>query len=264
MTVTDEELQAVIRAINRQIQEDYRPYWSLDADLRLEGRSGPQPDRQTTSELRGDAVIYLWDKVDVPGALGYHDKNNRGIPFGFVFTDLADQLGEKWSVTLSHEALELLGDPFVNLLAAGPHPAEPERDVLYWYEMCDAVQAETYEIDGIAVSNFLLPMYFTVEAEAEGRNDFLGTLHDGNPLGSFGINPGGYVGFFDPQTGQHETYSLRGDAKSAARLAAKRKAGEARRVIRYQEIALTEPHPAEERAAITNGRSPAEYAQVGG
>ena len=35
--------------------------------------------------------------------------------------------------------------------------------------------------------------------EEGGRNDFLGSLENG--LRSFGINPGGYVGFYDPQTG---------------------------------------------------------------
>jgi len=34
--IKDEELQSIIRAINRQINEDY--YWSLGATLRLEGR----------------------------------------------------------------------------------------------------------------------------------------------------------------------------------------------------------------------------------
>ena len=39
--------------------------------------------------------------------------------------------------------------------------------------MCDAVQAETYEIDEVDVSNFVLPLYFTGGDELGGRNDFL-------------------------------------------------------------------------------------------
>jgi hypothetical protein len=94
--------------------------------------------------MRGDAVIYLWDQSDLNGALGYHDTNNRGIPYSFVFTELSAQLGEHWSVTLSHEALELVGDPQVNLLVQGPHPGDPNRVVFHWFEMCDAVQTESY------------------------------------------------------------------------------------------------------------------------
>ncbi len=129
--VSDEELQSANRAINRQIEEDFEPYWSLGAVLRLEGRSGKKPQKQGISDMRGDAVIYLWDKVDVDGALGYHDTNNRGIPYGFVFTELSKQLKENWTVTLSHEALELIGDPEVNLPVQGPHPENPKRYVFH-------------------------------------------------------------------------------------------------------------------------------------
>lgn len=235
--ITDEELQRVIRAINRQVSEDFEPYWSLGATLRLEGKSGLKPEKQELPDMRGEAIIYLWDKADIPGALGYHDRNNRGIPFGFVFTQLSQAVGESWTVTLSHEALELIADPEVNLLAMGPHPANPDAIVFHWYEMCDAVQAETYQIDGVEVSNFVLPLYFTVSEEVGGRNDFLARIHDGLTLRSFGVNPGGYVGFFNPATGQHETFSMKGDSLATARMKTKMTAEEARRAIRYQRFA---------------------------
>jgi len=107
--IADAEIQSVLRALNRQIEGDFAPYWSLSATLRLEGRSGKQPSKQSLADMRGDAVLYLWDKVDVDDALGYHEINHRGIPYGFVFTELSRQMGEHWSVTLSHEALELIG-----------------------------------------------------------------------------------------------------------------------------------------------------------
>lgn len=236
--VTDEELQKVIRAINRQIKEDYEPHWSLSATLRLEGRSTEEPDTVQVADMRGDAIIYLWNEADVDDALGYHFQNNRGIPFGFVFTSLAHEIGEPWSVTLSHEALELLGDPETNLLAMGPHPSE-DRDVFHWYEMCDAVQTESYEIDGVPVSNFVLPLYFTGTRETDepgARNDFLGRSHGGQTLMSFGINPGGYVGFFDPELGDHDTFSIQGDAIAKLRLGVKSKARQARRSMRYRKF----------------------------
>ena len=60
----EEDLQRVIRAINRQIAEDFEPYWSFGARLRLEGAIGVRPRPNTLAELRGDALIYVWDKVD--------------------------------------------------------------------------------------------------------------------------------------------------------------------------------------------------------
>lgn len=232
-TILDEDVQRVVRAINTQIETDFEPYWSMGARLRLEGKSQDNPDTQNIEDMRGDAVLYLWNDVDVDNALGYHARNFQGVPFGFVFTGIAEQLGEPWSVTLSHEALELIADPEVNLLVDGPHPDGSGRFVFHWYEMCDAVQAETYEIDGVQVSNFVLPLYFTGEEERGGRNDFLGRRYDGETLRSFGINPGGYVGFFDPVTGSHETYSMRGDANARRRLEIKREAALTRRSVRY-------------------------------
>src|SRR5713226_9262110 len=67
--ITDEEVQRAVRAINQQIADDFEPYWSLGATLRLEGKSSLTPQKQTPADMRGDAVIYLWDKTDVPNAL---------------------------------------------------------------------------------------------------------------------------------------------------------------------------------------------------
>ena len=105
--------------------------------------------------------------------------------------------------------------------------------------MCDAVQDEPCEIDGVAVSNFVLPLYFTSGDELGGRNDFLGTVRQGGTtLQSFGINPGGYVGFYDPQLHDHDTFAVSGiaekDARAAERLRIKERAGMTRRNQRYR------------------------------
>ncbi len=233
-TISDEAVQETIRAINRQIKEDFEPYWSFGAKLRLEGRSGKKPSAQSAADLRGDAIIYLWNQADVEDALGYHDKNNKGIPFGFVFTDISKALGESWTVTLSHEALELVGDSQANLLVAGPHPGNPKKTVFHWFEMCDAVQAETYLIDGVEVSNFVLPLYFTGEEELGGRNDFLARPHNGKTLRSFSVNPGGYVGFYDPEKKDHDTYTLEDDKVAKKRMQIKNRAQGTRRSTRYK------------------------------
>ena len=118
----------------------------------------------------------------------------------------------------------------------GPHPAE-NRIVFHWFEMCDAVQTESYFVDDVAVSNFVLPLYFTGTREIDepgARNDFLGRASAGRTLHSFGVNPGGYVGFFDPETGQHETFSASNDERAQLRLRAKSAALEARRSTRYR------------------------------
>ncbi len=210
-----QEVQDVIRAVNRQLREDFKKYWHKDVELRLEGWAGDALNPQEPLNMRGDAVLYLWDGPDANDALGYHDLNNNGVPYGFVFTTLSDSLGEKWSVTLSHEVLELAMDTEINLLAQGPHP-DPDEDgriVSHWYELCDAVQTQTYQIDGIDVSNFVLPLYFTKGEEHLKHNDFLGL-----GLKSFGVMQGGYLGFFDPLTQSHENYAAPEDKVAAQRI----------------------------------------------
>lgn len=234
--ISDEAALRAIRAVNRQIEDDFAPYWGFGAQLRLEGRVAGQPKKATLPELRGDAVLYLWDRIDEAGADGYHAANYRGIAFGVVNVKLSQMLNEEWTVTFSHEALELLADPQVNLLAQGPHPDERGRKaprlVYHWFEMCDAVQDESYAIDGVKVSNFVLPLYFTIGEQLGGRNDFLARVKGGKTLASFGINPGGYVGFFDPQLGEDDTRSR--DSRGAARLALKAKFGTGRGAMRRE------------------------------
>lgn len=238
--IADEDLQTAIRAINRQIAENFVPYWGMPAVLRLEGRSAKNPNRIQLADMRGDAVLYLWNNVEeVKDAIGYHDANDRGIPFGYVFTEIAKDCGEDWSVTLSHEALEMIGDPEGNLLVMGPHPTE-RRNVFHWFEMCDAVQDESYLIDGVRVSNFVLPLYFTGTRsvdEVGARNDFLGRAYRGKTLRSFAINPGGYIGFYDPQKRRSDQFQLRGDKRATLRQTVKASARAARRSIRYRNAA---------------------------
>ena len=143
-------------------------------------------------------------------------------------------IGEAWTVTLSHEALELILDPDVNLLVMGPHPRYRGETVFHWYEVCDAVQDQTYVVDGMRVSNFVLPLYFTSGDESNSRNDFLGEIHNGRRLRSFGVAPGSYIGFYNPATSQHEVYFAEGDQHSVERLTRKGQAGLARRSQRYQ------------------------------
>ncbi|HEY7293301.1 MAG TPA: hypothetical protein VH583_25925 [Vicinamibacterales bacterium] len=217
--VPDADLQRAIRAINRQISGDFAPYWGFGSQLRLEGKSGKAKGRGIDpADMRGDAILYLRDVVRMGDVEGYHDRHFTGIPFGVVFLELSKKLEEDWSVTLSHEALELTGDSENNLLVQGPHPKKRRHSVFHWFEMCDAVQNETYEIDQVTVSNFVLPLYFTSSNERGGRNDFLGTVNKGKTLSSFSVNPGGYIGFFDPAVNDDVTWSLDDDAKGKQRL----------------------------------------------
>lgn len=234
--LSDAAVQKAIRAVNRQIEEDFAPYWGFGARLRLEGKSGTKRRGLDQADMRGDAVLYIHDVARIRSADGYHNANFRGIPYGFVFLEISRQLKEDWTMTLSHEALELLADPENNMYVHGPHPTQPKRQVFHWFEVCDAVQDESYRIDGVQVSNFVLPLYFTGNEERGGRNDFLGTKTSGKTLQSFSFNPGGYLGFFDPRRGTDVT--LPKDKRGAERLRVKAKLKIGRGQLRQQRRVL--------------------------
>ena len=188
------DIQNAIRSVNRQILEDFTPIWGSARELRLHAPSfnPADPDVLVEDPVRGESVVYLVDEASLPGALGYHDLNTRDIPVGFVFIVNP----RDWTVTLSHEVLEMIIDPTVNIFVPGPDPRPgPANTVLHAYEVCDAVERSTYQIDGVRVSNFITPSYFTIGEAIGTRNDFLGVGVD-----SFGVTRDSHIAFYDLTT----------------------------------------------------------------
>jgi hypothetical protein len=228
--VSDAELQRAVRAINRQLEEDFYPHWQFGARLRVDGAGrvvGEHDKRVVLPVLpgrRGDAVIYIVDRPTVGGAEGYHDINNMDVPFGFVFLEMCSTGADDWTVALSHEAIELVGDPLGNLLVQGPHPDDGRHLVFHQFELCDAVSGDYYEIDGVKVQNFLLPGWFAKNKLEGARNDFMGRPVGGETLAPFTSATGGYLLFYDanlPEGKKWKQVHLPGDAMAERRIAAK-------------------------------------------
>ena len=188
-TITDAELQAAVAAIGKQVTENFQPEWRIGAALKsvaipLKGKKAPvQKD--------ADAVIYVGDSSEDPttgvsNALGYHSANNKKIPYGFIYLDICKQAGEVWTCTLSHEVLELLGDPDAAMTVTGPAP-KGKGTVYYDLEVCDPTQGDSYSIDNVVVSNFVGKKYFGLSG-GTGNTNFLKL-----PLKAFGVRPGGYL-----------------------------------------------------------------------
>lgn len=187
----EQEVQDAVRAVNRQVTEDFLPLWGCGRLCKVYATSvDPKKEEELGEDpVNADGVIYLVNEGTVKGALGYHSINAKELPIGFVYVNPGD-----WTITLSHEVLELILDPSVNIFLPGPDPRDSTKWLFHSYEVCDAVERFSYEIDGIEVSNFVTPHYF-VEGDARGtRNDFLGV---GVP--SFGVMPGCHLGVIDPK-----------------------------------------------------------------
>jgi hypothetical protein len=191
--VSDQYARMAVRAVDRQMTQDLQPVWGMAYSLELYAPANgtASASRFSATLPAGDAVIYLLDRYAVREALELHDHALRALPVGFVFTDLSD-----WTVSLSHEALEMAIDPNVGALIPGPDPRY--RDIsgtwlLHGCDVCDPVESTAYEIDGVRVSNFVTPSYFASHPSGGVYNDFLGVGVD-----PFGVLPGARLNALDP------------------------------------------------------------------
>src|SRR5207244_6897591 len=126
--------------LQTQVQRDFAPVWGIDADLSFVPQDSAPPS--------GAWWLVILDNSDQAGALGYHDVTNQGMPLGKVFAATDQQFGSQWTATASHELLEMLGDPEINLTVFVQ--SSQSAGVLYAYEVCDACEADQfgYNING--------------------------------------------------------------------------------------------------------------------
>ncbi len=138
------DLDALIAAMQVYIDEHVAPVWGTPAKL-----------IKTTGFQKGAWAMVFLDDADQPDALAYHDLTPDGLPEAKVFvkTTLADH--ELVSVSASHELVEMLVDPAINLMTTGPDPK-----VIYAYESADPVEALSFDVEGIPMSDFVYPAYF--------------------------------------------------------------------------------------------------------
>ena len=161
--LSDSEIEPVIAALQKQVTNDFRPAWGVDAELSFVAL-GEQPSADTW-------WLTILDDADQAGALGYHDLTPAGLPMGKVFAGTDLKYGYTWSVTASHELLEMLADPNINLTVLVQ--SSDTAGKLYAYEVCDTCEADEngYEIDGVLLSDFVFPSWFE-DFRTEGSTQF--------------------------------------------------------------------------------------------
>lgn len=181
--VADAVAQQIAHALEVQVLRDFGPTWHAGAHFEFVG--------QSQKPLPGRWVLALLSTSDQAGALGYHDLTPDGLPLGKVFCATDRQYGENVSVTASHELLEMLADPWINLAAQTPDGK------FYAWEVADAVEDDSlgYLIDGVLVSAFVTPAWF-----GSGAGEL--TFPAGRVTRPLELAKGGYISVFDPSSGQ--------------------------------------------------------------
>lgn len=163
---------SLIAALQKYVTDYIVPIWNTPARL-----------VKSAGMIKGAWAMVFLDNADQPGALAYHDLTPDGLPLSKVFVKTTLANGELVSVSASHELVEMLIDPAINLMSTGPDPR-----AVYAYESADPVEALSFPVSGVPMSDFIYPSYFEIfHKPGSVRFDYLGKVSR-----PFQILAGGY------------------------------------------------------------------------
>jgi hypothetical protein len=181
--VSSSELARVAAALNKQATRDITQLWGVQASV------------DAFSNLE-DVPLGYWpmvvrDDIGVPGAAGIH-LDEDGQPFALI------QHSNSWSLTASHEAVEMMVDPLGDRVIAGPSLKEDQGRVEYLVEVADPSEAAEfgYTINGILMSDFYGPQFFDPRAAQGVRYSFTGAITEPRQ-----VLRGGYISWHEPISG---------------------------------------------------------------
>ncbi len=144
MTPLGVGFDALIAAMQAFVNQHVAPVWGTPVKL-----------VKSKGYVKGAWAMVFLDNADQPGALAYHDLTPDGLPQSKVFVRTTIENHDLVSVSASHELVEMLVDPAINLMTTGPDPK-----VIYAYESADPVEALSFKVNGIPMTDFVYPAYF--------------------------------------------------------------------------------------------------------
>lgn len=176
--ITISDLARVGAAIQKQVHRDFAAPWGVDAIV------------SAFAKLEDVPIDYWPVKIvqNVQDAAGYHEDKD-GQPYALV------EASADWSVTTSHEVLEMLADPWGRNMVAGPSPKKGQGRVRFLVEVCDPSEASTYSVNEVTVSDFYLPSFFEPVHVPGTRYSYTGVIHKPRQ-----ILQGGYLSWQDLAT----------------------------------------------------------------
>ncbi len=170
------DFDALIAAMQVFVDEHVAPVWGTRA--KLVRSKGFVPGKW--------AMVFL-DDADHAHSLAYHDLTPDGFPQAKVFVKTTLRNKKLVSVSASHELVEMLVDPSINMVTM-----RPGSKLVYGYESADPVEELTFRVDRIPMTNFVYPAYFEAfHKPGSVRFDHLDKINK-----PFEIHPGGYLGVY--------------------------------------------------------------------
>jgi hypothetical protein len=183
-SVSMAQVLQIAAAIQKQLTRDFLPLWNIPANIQAFNSLDDMPTDYWP--------IIIMDDIDYPGAAGIHLDSN-GQPYSLV------QAGGSTSLTVSHEALEMIVDPFGDRFVAGDSVKTGQGRVNYLVEICDPSESETYAytVNGILVSDFYTSNYMDPVLSPGVRYSYSGAITRPRE-----VLPGGYLSWMFPETGE--------------------------------------------------------------
>src|SRR5580658_10050713 len=179
----------VSAAIQSQLNSHLAPIWDVTATI---------DPIETVDEIEDRWLIQVCDALN-PGVEGIHEDDKDGLPFALVSAQANVTLNTDadWSVQASHEALEMVMDPYGKETRVGADPQNIDARVNFLNEICDPVQSCYYPMpNGIYVCDFYTPNFFDTQWSDGGRYSFSNKLK-----GPREIMQGGYL-YYEDGSGQ--------------------------------------------------------------
>lgn len=168
--------EKIVAVLQEAVDKHFAPAWGTPCKLVVTaGRTIPP----------GNWALAWFDDADQANALGYHELTKGGMPIGKNFVRTTIQAGEDPSVTASHELFEMLVDPAIADGTLSP------QGVWYAKEVCDAVEAFSFLVQGVKISNFQYPAWFEAFRKPNSKLDHLGMCTK-----PFQLLRGGYMPVF--------------------------------------------------------------------
>jgi len=174
------DVSRVAAALQRQAARDFDPIWQVSATVDAFPRLEDVPI--------GYWPMIIETDINTPGAAGVHEDKD-GQPFALI------AMSDSWSLTASHEMLEMLADPFGKRIIPGKSPKRGQGRVEFLVEVCDPCEADefAYTVNDILVSDFYTPRFFDPKKVDSVRYSFTGALTRPRE-----ILRGGYISWHDP------------------------------------------------------------------
>lgn len=191
------DMSRAIEAFQIQVSRDLYAAYGVDAVIRYYNAESDAP--------AGTWFTWIVDSLDVAGLNGYHYVDNTaakvvgtgakgyaigsnsGLPYGIIAYNPTT-----WTIIASHEIIEKLVNPYLDRQAANvdvDKDGVASEDLLM--EIADPVQANAYLINGVQVTNFVYPEYYTDAVAIAGRKyDHVGVISSPKEIAE-----GGYFSF---------------------------------------------------------------------